>query len=123
MTSLYVSGRNLTSLYVCLLFISFCTDTISVAQLFLEEERERELEALYETGIADSFNRTDVPIGSSTDDSVPATADIEVTGVFKQTIGTLMAGERIMEALELADGEIAAFLEYEIAKTQGGLLK
>lgn len=37
----------------------------------------------------------------------------EVANVMKQTTETLMAGERIMEALDLADGERAAFKEYE----------
>ncbi|KAH9940581.1 WD-repeat-containing protein [Amylocystis lapponica] len=91
--------------------------------LFLEEERERELEQLYEAGIADTLNRTDAPIGSGADDlgtNVPAAA-AEVTAVSKQTTETLMAGEKIMEALDLADGEVAAFREYEEAKTAGGL--
>ena len=32
-----------------------------------------------------------------------------------------MAGERIMEALELADTEIETFREYEEARAKGGL--
>ncbi|PCH41262.1 WD-repeat-containing protein [Wolfiporia cocos MD-104 SS10] len=90
--------------------------------LFLEEERERELENLYETGIAETLNRTHAPIGSGADDADPnAALGAEVTTVSKQTTETLMAGERIMEALELADAEIAAFREYEEAKAKGGL--
>ena len=88
--------------------------------LFLEEERERELEALYETGIADTLNRDDAPIGSGVPGAEPTDA-AETTGVSKQTTETLMAGERIMEALELADNEIEAFREYEEAKRKGGL--
>jgi hypothetical protein len=81
-------------------------------QLFLEEERERELELLYENGIADSLNRAEAPLApeSETVDSVRQT---EVANVTKQTTETLMAGERIMEALDLADGERAAFKAYE----------
>ncbi|KAI0832523.1 WD-repeat-containing protein [Trametes gibbosa] len=94
--------------------------------LFLEEERERELEALYETGIADALNRTDAPMGSGAPD---ADADpggggggaAEASAVTKQTTETLMAGERIMEALELADGELEAQREYQDARAQGGL--
>ncbi|KAI0720213.1 WD40 repeat-like protein [Cerioporus squamosus] len=91
--------------------------------LFLEEERERELEALYETGIADALNRTDAPIGSGAPGADPAAAadGAETTAVSKQTTETLMSGERIMEALELADNEIEAFREYEEAKRKGGL--
>ncbi|RDX55728.1 WD40 repeat-like protein [Lentinus brumalis] len=90
--------------------------------LFLEEEREHELEALYEAGIADTLNRTDAPIGSGAPGADPSAVDgAETTGVSKQTTETLMAGERIMEALELADNEIEAFREYEEAKRKGGL--
>ncbi|CCM04814.1 uncharacterized protein FIBRA_07007 [Fibroporia radiculosa] len=90
--------------------------------LFLEEERERELENLYESGIAETLNRTDAPIGSGADDADRQdNQGAEVTSVSKQTTETLMAGERIMEALDLADGEIASFREYEEAKAKGGL--
>ena len=92
--------------------------------LFLEEERERELEALYETGVADALNRSDAPIGSGAPGADPAAAaadGVEAAGVSKQTTETLMAGERIMEALELADNEIETFREYEEAKRKGGL--
>ncbi|KAI1796288.1 WD40 repeat-like protein [Ganoderma leucocontextum] len=92
--------------------------------LFLEEERERELEALYETGIADALNRANAPIGSGAPDADPsaaATATAETTAVSKQTTETLMAGERIMEALDLADTELETFREYEEAKRKGGL--
>lgn len=82
-------------------------------QLFLEEERERELENLYESGIADALNRTDAPIGSGEGGAGDAQAQAEATGVTKQTTETLMAGERIMEAIDLADSERAAFREYE----------
>lgn len=95
-----------------------------VGQLFLEEEREREMERLYEGGIADTLNREDAPIGSgapSADPSNTTTAGVEATSVHKQTTETLMAGEKIMEALELADGEIETFREYEEAKAKGGL--
>ncbi|KXN83719.1 hypothetical protein AN958_00861 [Leucoagaricus sp. SymC.cos] len=87
--------------------------------LFLEEERERELEQLYEMGIADAMNREDAPIGSGAEDGrAPQTDQAEVTAVSKQTTETLMAGERIMEAIDLADNERATFREYEEAMTK-----
>lgn len=83
--------------------------------MFLEEERERDLEQLYESGLADTLNREDLPIGSGDPTSeVPAQA--ETTNVSKQTTETLMAGERISEALELADREVEARHAYEKAK-------
>ncbi|TFK76009.1 WD-repeat-containing protein [Pluteus cervinus] len=79
--------------------------------LFLEEERERELEAIYEAGMADTLNREEgAPIGL---DGAPQTIQAEATGVAKQTPDTLMAGERIMEAVTLADEERAKFQEYD----------
>ena len=88
---------------------------ISLSQLFLEEERERDLEQLYESGLADTLNREDLPIGSG-DPTFEVPAQAETTNVSKQTTETLMAGERISEALELADNELEAHRAYERAK-------
>jgi U3 small nucleolar RNA-associated protein 12 len=97
--NLYVIPKPLKSRYLT-----------SSLQLFLEEERERELEQLYESGIVDDLNRVEAPIG----DARPAVAaEVEVSAVTKQTTETLMAGERIMEALDLADTERRTFHEYE----------
>jgi hypothetical protein len=82
-------------------------------QLFLEEERERELEAIYESGIADSLNRVDAPVGNGEESEAQA----EMAAITKQTTETLMAGEKIMEALDLADAERAAMKEYEEHKS------
>lgn len=79
------------------------------------------MESLYEAGIADTMNREDAPIGSGAEGGPVQAEGAEATGVTKQTTETLMAGERIMEAIDLADEEIATFREYEEAKTKGGL--
>ncbi|KAG8932945.1 hypothetical protein FRC02_000296 [Tulasnella sp. 418] len=76
--------------------------------LFLEEEREKELEQLYEKGIADSMNREDKP----------PDADAEASAVNKQTTETLMAGERIIEALDIADADREATKGYLEAKAK-----
>ncbi|KAF9482498.1 WD-repeat-containing protein [Pholiota conissans] len=87
--------------------------------LFLEEEREKELEKLYESGIADSLNRVEAPIGSGAEGGAPAgMTEAEVATVSKQTSETLMAGERIMEALDLADTESDAMREYTVAMSR-----
>lgn len=75
--------------------------------LFLEEEREREIEALYDSNIADGLNGVD---GREDGD--------EVEAVQKQTSDTLMAGERIMEALELADADRETLREWEEEKVK-----
>ncbi|KAJ2694670.1 beta transducin, partial [Coemansia spiralis] len=71
--------------------------------LFLEEERERELEEMYDRGLEAS---TDQPSGDADADG----AEAERAG--KATMDTLKAGERIMEALDLADGERRKWDEY-----------
>ena len=66
-------------------------------QLFLEEERERELEQLYETGLVESMNRSDEAVGSGAPDvEGAAEQQAEATSVSKQTTETLMSGERVM---------------------------
>jgi U3 small nucleolar RNA-associated protein 12 len=113
-TSQYEYGRSWTSRYanqsISQILHSF------YPQLFLEEERERELEQIYEDGVADTFNVSDRGANHAGDEGVQD--QVEVAGVSKQTTETLMAGERIMEALDLADNELAAFHEYEEAMSR-----
>jgi U3 small nucleolar RNA-associated protein 12 len=70
------------------------------------------MEALYDTGIADTLNRDDA-IGAGVGE---APQPSEVAGVLKQTADTLMAGEKIIEALDLADRERTAFAMWEADK-------
>ncbi|CAE6522518.1 unnamed protein product [Rhizoctonia solani] len=82
--------------------------------LFLEEERERELEQLHDNALADTLNRPNHAIGALANGDEPIeTTEAETGAVEKQTADTLMAGERIMEALDVADAERAAALAYE----------
>ncbi|KAJ3497056.1 hypothetical protein NLG97_g2192 [Lecanicillium saksenae] len=60
-------------------------------QIFLEEEREKEIEELYESTLTTSLER----------DEDAADANGEFGAASKQTTETLMAGERIAEALDL----------------------
>lgn len=65
--------------------------------IFLEEERERELEELYESTLAANLD------GDDAEDK-----NDEVGTATKQTIATLTAGERILEALDLGLVDLAA---------------
>lgn len=56
-------------------------------------------------------------------DSADGAPSAEVAAVTKQTTETLMAGERIIEALDLADNERAAFREFEDQKARAGTLE
>ena len=80
----------------------------------MEEERERELEQLHDAALTDSLNRPNQAIGALADgeDTNQAT-EAESGAVEKQTADTLMAGERIMEALDVADEDRAATAEYD----------
>lgn len=75
-------------------------------QIFLEEEREKELEELYESTLTTSLEQ----------DLDEQDQNQEVAAATKQTVETLMAGERIAEALELGMADLAVMREWEQAK-------
>lgn len=75
-------------------------------QIFLEEEREREIEELYESTLTTSLER----------EPDAQDEDGEVATATKQTTETLMAGERIADALEMAMADLNLLAEYEHAK-------
>lgn len=74
-------------------------------QIFLEEEREREMEELYESTLTTSL-----------ENDPDAEDENEVGAATKQTTETLMAGERIQEALEMGMADLNLMKEYEEAK-------
>ena len=76
-------------------------------QIFLEEEREKELEELYENTLATSLER----------DEEAGEEKIEAVAAGKQTVETLMAGEKIAEALETGIVDLKVMEEYHQAKT------
>lgn len=76
-------------------------------QIFLEEEREKELEELYESTLTTTLEQDDDPTGEDQSEVVPAG---------KQTIETLMAGEKIAEALDLGIADLALMREWKSAK-------
>ncbi|KAF7560887.1 hypothetical protein G7046_g3265 [Stylonectria norvegica] len=75
-------------------------------QIFLEEEREREIEELYESTLTTSLER----------DQDAADENGEVGAATRQTTETMMAGERIAEALEMGMADLNLLKEYEEAK-------
>jgi U3 small nucleolar RNA-associated protein 12 len=76
-------------------------------QLFLEEEHEKELEELYENTLLTSLEQDDREAGK----------DEQVGAAGKQTVETLMAGEKIAEALELGLEDLELMKEYQMAKS------
>ncbi|CAG8503552.1 14003_t:CDS:10 [Acaulospora morrowiae] len=71
--------------------------------LFLEEEREKEMEELYESTLTATMEKT------SLEDNIAG----------KQTMETLKAGERIIEALDVADEDAANWETYYQIKQRG----
>jgi U3 small nucleolar RNA-associated protein 12 len=78
-------------------------------QIFLEEEREKELEELYESALLTSLEKDDEQMAG--DDEA-----VEATTAGKQTAQTLMAGEKISEALEVGLEDLQTMQYYEQAK-------
>ncbi|KAK6513742.1 hypothetical protein TWF506_008179 [Arthrobotrys conoides] len=74
-------------------------------QIFLEEEREKELEELYESNLTQSLQETSLNDNSN--------EEPESTRAGKQTMETLMDGERIIEALDLAIADLDLLTAYE----------
>lgn len=71
--------------------------------IFLEEERERELEEQYEATLAKNMDR---------DFEGDEDANDEVAAASKQTISTLTHGEKIMEALEVGITDLDLMTEH-----------
>ena len=71
-------------------------------QIFLEEEREKELEELYENTLTTSLEPDE---GAGEEKS-------EVAAAGKQTVETLMAGEKIVEALEIGMEDLQTMETY-----------
>ncbi|CCF59635.1 hypothetical protein KAFR_0H02260 [Kazachstania africana CBS 2517] len=74
-------------------------------QVFLEEEREREMEEQYENTLLNSLEEGTGDSAFKSDTKGSEDED-EATDVHKQTAESLKAGERLMEALDLGIEEI-----------------
>ncbi|KAI8820199.1 WD40-repeat-containing domain protein [Fimicolochytrium jonesii] len=92
-------------------------------QFMLEEEREKEMEEMYETTAADAADKFDAPVGSGIaaddpDHMRPDTGDNadEAAAPGKATAGTLKAGERLIEALDVWEEERRNLDAYERVK-------
>ena len=80
--------------------------------VFIEEEREREMEEMYESTLAQNIDR-DMQDGEPGDEEVAAAG--------KQTIASLTHGEKVMEALEIgvADLELMRDHDRQVAANPG----
>ncbi|KAK9249245.1 WD40-repeat-containing domain protein [Lipomyces tetrasporus] len=76
--------------------------------IFLEEEREKELEELYESTLVNALDGPEQS-GEKENDEV-------TTAAGKQTVETLVAGERIVEALDLGVADLELLEDHEVLK-------
>lgn len=74
-------------------------------QIFLDEEREKELEELYENTLLTSLEQDERQANGD--------QDIEAVDAGKQTAQTLMAGEKIAEALEIGIVDLELMREHD----------
>jgi len=79
--------------------------------IFLEEERERELEQMYESTLATQLDKDYA-------DADEEGRETEVAAASKQTIATLTYGERIMEAMEVGYADYQLVQEWKAEKAQ-----
>lgn len=80
-------------------------------QVFIEEEKEKEMDELYEGTLLASLEGEDEP---KKDDDEEEDKD-EATGVNQQTLETLKAGEVLLEALEIGGKDMEDEEEYQTA--------
>lgn len=73
-------------------------------QIFLEEEREKELEELYDSTLATSLDKDE--------EDAEGEDKAEAVAAGKQTVATLMSGEKIVEALDLGIEDLAVVREW-----------
>lgn len=87
-------------------------------QVFLEEEREKEMDELYETELLDSLETDDKLQKRDEDGEDEDGEGGEAEKVRKQTMETLKAGEKLMEAIDIGFEDLRAVQDYELQLQQ-----
>ncbi|GAB9472776.1 Wd repeat-containing protein 3 [Globisporangium polare] len=88
-------------------------------QVFLEEEREKEMEQLFEDELSSGNNNKAPALGKEKGaDGEDADTQGASASAAKRTIESVKAGESLMEAIELAESELAAIADYERLKAK-----
>ncbi|KAF7584097.1 WD domain, G-beta repeat family protein [Clavispora lusitaniae] len=85
-------------------------------QVFLEEEREKEMDELYENELLESLEGDDVT--ARKDEDGEEDEQDGVASVRKQTMETLKAGEKLMEALDIGVEDLDNVEQYELQLQQ-----
>lgn len=80
-------------------------------QVFLEEEREKDMDEQYEHTLLDSLEAPTAAVTGDREDEEDV--DNEATAVSKQTVETLKAGERLMEAIDIGLIDVLESEDYQ----------
>uniref|UniRef100_A0A5B7CEE9 Putative WD repeat-containing protein 3 n=1 Tax=Davidia involucrata TaxID=16924 RepID=A0A5B7CEE9_DAVIN len=79
---------------------------------FIEEEKEKRLEEMFESDLDNAFENRNAP-----KEEIPEEGAVALAG--KKTQETLNATDSIIEALDMADAELTRIVEHEEEKTRG----
>ena len=79
---------------------------------FVEEERERRLESLFEEGLEDVAEKGTGPTAPGVDAATPDAGAVALAG--RRSMATLSAAEAIVDALEMAAAEAVRAAEFEV---------
>ncbi|KAL4144980.1 hypothetical protein PRNP1_012654 [Phytophthora ramorum] len=91
---------------------SMCKYSRTEDQVFIEEEKEKEMEQLFEDELTNNANGKAPALGKEKGDSDEGNKDNSASAA-KRTIESVRAGESLMEAINLAEAELQAIADFE----------
>ncbi|RLN20712.1 hypothetical protein BBJ28_00021076 [Nothophytophthora sp. Chile5] len=91
---------------------SICKYVRTEDQVFIEEEREKEMEQLFEDELTNNSNGKAPALGKDKGEEGEGDNDNSASAA-KRTIESVRAGESLMEAINLAESELLAIADFE----------
>ncbi|KAE9032181.1 WD repeat-containing protein 3 [Phytophthora rubi] len=91
---------------------SLCKYVRTEDQVFIEEEKEKEMEQLFEDELANNSNGKAPALGKEKGEDDKDDNDNSASAS-KRTIESVRAGESLMEAIDLAESELQAIADFE----------
>ncbi|TDH66408.1 hypothetical protein CCR75_008803 [Bremia lactucae] len=92
---------------------SLCKYIRTEDQVFIEEEKENEMEELFENDLVNTTHRKTPALGNNKTQEMETSASAT-----KRTIESVHAGESIMEAIDLAETELEAIADFKRIQTK-----
>ncbi|DBA00189.1 TPA: hypothetical protein N0F65_007814 [Lagenidium giganteum] len=94
---------------------SLCKYVRTEDQVFIEEEREKEMEEMFEEELGANSNKKAPALGKEGEDAEDAENSASAA---KRTIESVKSGENLMEAIDLAENELQAIADFERAQAK-----